>query len=82
MKVVKDNNFGSERPLPKVYHQDQVEINENIREIEHEEGNYFIADSTYYSYREYVESQDSVIADQKSINEEQDELIAEIIEGM
>lgn len=55
MKVIKDNNFGSARPLSKVVHQDQVEINENIREVEHEGGNYFIADSTYYSLKEYIE---------------------------
>lgn len=55
MKVIKDNNFGSTRPLPKVVHQDQVEINENIREVEYEGGNYFIADSTYYTLKEYIE---------------------------
>lgn len=81
MKVVLDNNFGSRRPDAKAYLPDLVEINENIRVVEHEDGDYYLADSTYYTYQEYAAYQDGLIAAQKALNEEQDELIAELIEG-
>jgi len=66
MRVVKDNRFGGNKPLNKVFHSDLVEINENIREehstYEGEECISYFADTTLYTYNEYVKVLDDIVS--------------------
>lgn len=79
-------HYGAYHPDEIIYAPDLVAVNINLHtvevQLEEETEIDWVADEVYeYTYQEYTQMQASVIASQKAINEEQDELIAELIEG-
>lgn len=79
MKQIPNVNYGSRKPEP-VEHLDVIVVlNSNITEHEHEDGNYWTADTVQYTNAEYIEYLEKRL---DSDNADRDELIAELLEGL
>lgn len=76
-------SYGSVEPSAKAYEQDHVIINSDVTKVVKEDESYeWIAGTVqFYTYNEYVQMQDAALIEQQHVNDEQDELIAEILEG-
>lgn len=87
MEIKYDVHYGFDKPDEVIYAPDMVYVNIGLHrvdiKIDEEDSHDWVAtEMKCYTYQEFVKIQDSVIESQKSINKEQDELIAELIEGM
>lgn len=87
MEVMNNVHYGTDKPSEIIYAPDKVYVNHDLHQVEmpmEEETHLEWVATTVdcYDYQEYVGMQNAIIESQKAINQEQDELIAEIIEGM